>query len=264
MTGSLPVTNTIGTVVVTALATSADGVFPTIKTTCRRTKSATRTGNRSARFSAERYSISTFWPSMKPASLRPWPNAAVRCVASASEVLRTNPITGIADCCARAASGQAAAPPSSVMNWRRPKSSMGSSPEPAVPAYRRLTMPRKRPQVLGLDLNRSESSRWARHRRALWNVGRGSLRLDVGCPEYFSPLLGLRRHIGAELRGGEDHRRGGRIGEPRLDDRVCEPVINLAIEPLDDLVGCTPRDANTLPCARLKARHDVAYRRDVG
>src|SRR5262245_46884968 len=29
MTGSLPVTNTIGTVVVTALATSADGVFPT-------------------------------------------------------------------------------------------------------------------------------------------------------------------------------------------------------------------------------------------
>jgi hypothetical protein len=48
-------------------------------------------------------------------------------------------------CCARAASGQAAAPPSSVRNWRRFKSSMGSSPEPAVPAYSRRRMPRKRP-----------------------------------------------------------------------------------------------------------------------
>jgi hypothetical protein len=35
----------------------------------------------------------------------------------------------------------AAAPPSSVRNWRRLRSSMGSSPEPAVPAYSRLRMP---------------------------------------------------------------------------------------------------------------------------
>src|SRR5262245_43277147 len=42
-------------------------------------------------------------------------------------------------------------------------------------------MPRKHPQVVGLDLNRSESSRWARHRRprhrspneTLWNIGSG-------------------------------------------------------------------------------------------
>jgi hypothetical protein len=59
-------------------------------------------------------------------------------------------------CCARAASGHTAtAPPSSVMNWRRLRSSMGS-PEPAVPAYPRLRMPRKRPQVLGVGLNRSD------------------------------------------------------------------------------------------------------------
>src|SRR5215831_11426252 len=38
-------------------------------------------------------------------------------------------------------------------------SSMGSSPEPVVPAYRRLRMPWKRPQVLVADLNRSVSSR---------------------------------------------------------------------------------------------------------
>jgi hypothetical protein len=30
-----------------------------------------------------------------------------------------NPTTGIADCCARVASGHDAAPPSNVMNWRR-------------------------------------------------------------------------------------------------------------------------------------------------
>jgi hypothetical protein len=40
-----------------------------------------------------------------------------------------NPTTGIAGCCARAASGHAAAaPPSSVMNWRRLISDMGLPP----------------------------------------------------------------------------------------------------------------------------------------
>src|SRR5215467_10087440 len=67
---------------------------------------------------------------------------------------------GRVDVARLAASGHAAAAPaSSVKNWRRLGSSMGSSPEPAVPAYRRLRMPRKHPQVLGVDLNRSESRR---------------------------------------------------------------------------------------------------------
>jgi len=35
------------------------------------------------------------------------------------DLLLRNPTTGIAGCCARAASGHAAAPPSSVMNSRR-------------------------------------------------------------------------------------------------------------------------------------------------
>src|SRR5262249_30048743 len=86
-----------------------------------------------------------------------------------------------------------------------------------------------------------------------------SLHLDVGRPDHLAPLLGLRRHIGAELRGGEDHRRGGRIGEPRLDDRVCEPVINLAVEPLDDLVWRTPPYADTLPRARFETRPALPY-----
>jgi hypothetical protein len=36
-----------------------------------------------------------------------------------NDVAPRNPITGTADCCARAESGQAAAPPSSLMNARR-------------------------------------------------------------------------------------------------------------------------------------------------
>jgi hypothetical protein len=45
LTGSPPVTKTIDTVVVAALAASAEGVWPTIRATCRRIKSATSAGN---------------------------------------------------------------------------------------------------------------------------------------------------------------------------------------------------------------------------
>src|SRR5262249_46428966 len=43
--------------------------------------------------------IATSWPSMKPASFRPWPNTVMYC-----GVLGRNPTTGVADCCARTAS----------------------------------------------------------------------------------------------------------------------------------------------------------------
>jgi hypothetical protein len=52
-------------------------------------------------------------------SPRPWWNAATRCADSPGDLLVRNPITRISDCCARADSGHAAEPPSSVMNWRR-------------------------------------------------------------------------------------------------------------------------------------------------
>jgi hypothetical protein len=56
----------------------------------------------------------------KAEAFRPWRYAATRCLADAAVVLRRNPITGIAGCCARAAIGHvAAAPPRSVMNSRR-------------------------------------------------------------------------------------------------------------------------------------------------
>src|SRR5215831_2760366 len=64
---------------------------------------------------------------------------------------------------------------------------MGSSPEPAEPAYRRLRMPWKHPQVLGLDLNRSERagtrSGCARGRRHAYRHERLS-------PEVLEPVRG--------------------------------------------------------------------------
>ena len=95
-------------------------------------------------------------------------------------------ITGIAACCARAASGHAAAL-SSMRNWRRFTSSMGSSPEPAVPAYSRLRMSQKRPQVLGLALNRSESSHFLFSLRFLpKSVPTRHLRDTLGSKGFFA------------------------------------------------------------------------------
>jgi flagellar biosynthesis/type III secretory pathway protein FliH len=61
---------------------------------------------------------------------------------------------------------------------------MGSPSEPAGPAYRSLRVPRKRPQVLVVALNRSESSR------------------PRACPRLSlpPPTLGERRHRGLARR----------------------------------------------------------------
>src|SRR5262249_24880308 len=57
LTGSLPVTNTIGIVMLAAFAAcTTETVFPTINATCRATRSAASPGSRSGRSSAKRYS----------------------------------------------------------------------------------------------------------------------------------------------------------------------------------------------------------------
>src|SRR5262249_2327196 len=63
--------------------------------------------------------MATFLPSMNPASFRPCRKASTIYAKPAACVLLRNPITGSAGCCALAASGHAAAPPRSAMNWRR-------------------------------------------------------------------------------------------------------------------------------------------------
>jgi len=70
--------------------------------------------------SAQLYSIATLRPSTYPTSFRLWLNRAQAVANRLDDTLPRNPTTGIAGCCARAASGHAAAaPPRSAMNSRR-------------------------------------------------------------------------------------------------------------------------------------------------
>src|SRR5262245_5663963 len=119
--GSSPTPKTTGIVAVAALAASV-GTLPTvaITATCRRTRSAISAGRRSWWPSSQWYSTVTFWPSTVPVSLRPLRNAATLRALASADPSRINPITRIAGCCARAASGHAtAAPPSVAKNFRR-------------------------------------------------------------------------------------------------------------------------------------------------
>ena len=121
-TGSTPVSKIIGIVLVAALAAIAEALLPgvAITATWRRTRSAASAGNRSFWPLAQRYSILTLRPSSKPIALRPCWNAVTRIPNFSGVSLPKYPTTGIAGCCARAASGQAtAAPPITLINSRR-------------------------------------------------------------------------------------------------------------------------------------------------
>src|SRR5215469_9130544 len=122
-TGSEAVTNTIGIVFVAASAarTATSGAPALMTATLRLTRSAAIAGSRSNWPSAQRYSMVTLRPSAKPVSPRPRWNPAMRSVHCAADTPCSTPITGIAGCCARAASGHAAAaPPRAASNSRRP------------------------------------------------------------------------------------------------------------------------------------------------
>src|SRR5262249_32693052 len=103
-----------------------------------------------------------------PISFRRRTNAAVQVLQADCEVVPKKPIIGnFRDCCARAASGHAAEPPSSVMKSRRFMSSMGDFLPYALSArrltrpadFRHLSLPAAGRLVLGADLNCSESRR---------------------------------------------------------------------------------------------------------
>ena len=130
LTGSSPVTKTIGIVVVAALAASAaaECLASTITATCGEpvrppAPAADRFDLRPAVFDRDvlALDIAGFVEALAERGQSMLP------IVSASRHQR-NPITGIAACCARAASGHAAAaPPSSVMNSRRSHSITSSA-----------------------------------------------------------------------------------------------------------------------------------------
>src|SRR5262249_1710971 len=109
------------------------------------------------------YSMITLWPSRQPSSRSRCTNAATKGPTAEAVEAPRKPILGkFPACCARAASGHATTePPSRVMHSRRLMPDMGTSSPVGRKrsVYRALNLPQKEPQLLGLDLNRSESRR---------------------------------------------------------------------------------------------------------
>ncbi len=98
----------------------------TMTSTLSRTNSATISGSRSRRPSDQRYSIAIVRPSIQPSSFNRCTKSAINWSLADRVLARKKPMVGLlAVCCARAASGQAtAAPPKTVMNSRRLRSSI--------------------------------------------------------------------------------------------------------------------------------------------
>src|SRR5262245_28912651 len=79
VTGSAPVTKTMGIVLVAAFAANEDGTsYAVITDTLRATSSPASDDKRSYRPSAQRHSMLTFLPSTKPASFSPWMRRPLR------------------------------------------------------------------------------------------------------------------------------------------------------------------------------------------
>src|SRR5262249_47295952 len=78
-----------------------------------------------------------------------------------------------------------------------------------------------------------------------------SIRLDVGSPDHFRPLLGFINDQLAEI-GGRAGRRGApHVDESRLDLWVRQPGVDLPVELVDDLGRRVPGRADTEPRACL-------------
>jgi hypothetical protein len=124
-TGSIEIAKTMGMTAVACFTVRTGVPLVTMTSTLRRTNSAAISAARSGRACDQRYSIAMVRPSIQP-SFRSCPTkASVHGRQPAASAPR-NPMVGtLPACCARAASGHASVPPSSVMNSRR---LMGASP----------------------------------------------------------------------------------------------------------------------------------------
>src|SRR5262249_7540390 len=94
-------------------------------------------------------------------------------------------------------------------------------------------------------------------------VGPRSLRLDTCELHDLAPLLGF---LGDERR--EVGRRAGNHGAAKIGNslahlRVGESRLDLVVEPVDDLRGRGPWCSDPKPSARLEARQDITYDRDI-
>jgi hypothetical protein len=106
-TGSSAIRKKIGMIDVAALAARVAGVLDSVAMTDTGflTSSSANSGSLAFCPPAQRYSIATFWPSIKPTLRKPRLNPASRFTFGSREAECRKPITGIA-ACARAVIGQ--------------------------------------------------------------------------------------------------------------------------------------------------------------
>ncbi len=132
---------------------------------------------------AQRYSIVTFLPSVKPASPRPRRNPSRLTVVPSGDPLSRNPITG-SGCCARTASGHAATLPKAAINSRLPTQIViWPFPKGIMPAAMRGRISRPNRQVCGLlhspimlqCMSPVLALRWGNRPASLW------IAEDFGC-----------------------------------------------------------------------------------
>src|SRR5262249_1016614 len=156
------------------------------------------------------YPIATFSPSTWPVSFRPWRNARSRSVNASGDTGWKNPTTGIAGCCARAASGQTATPlPRSAINSRR---LMGAYPKA-----------KDHEPILARCIGQKACRR--------------SVRLDAGIVNHLAPLLSFVRDELAEV-GSRAWKCGGApLGKPRLHVGIGKSRVDLRVELVDDFGG---------------------------
>src|SRR5262245_14176375 len=94
--------------------------------------------------------------------------------------------------------------------------------------------------------------------------GSASLRLDVGSPDHFGPLLGFVGDQPAKVGGRARQRRTTHIGKPRLERGVGKRGVDLLVERADDLSGCASRHADTVPSACLVTWYEIVHGGDFG
>src|SRR5271168_4911148 len=89
-----------------------------------------------------------------------------------------------------------------------------------------------------------------------------SLRLDARELDHLAPLLGLIGNELAEIGWRARKRRATQVGKPCLHLGIGKDRIDLRIQFADDLSGDSLGRDDTEPCARFKARHEIAHHWD--
>src|SRR5262249_48288541 len=227
-TGSVTCVNTIGTAPLCSRSAVVTGVLlAKIKSGAMASSSAAWSCN-TLPSPAQRYSIERLRPLTHPSSWRPSSNATTRDCASGS--LATSPISTpirriCLGCCARAASGHAAAvPPSATSNSRRPMVT-----------------------VIRPSRARCVNGRIPRNERAVLVFEEGQ---NAGCPPLSSASrsepVRLRMRPGGqgEISPASSHDRGGR-GPPGAQQRV-QSCLNRTHLPFF-VIGSAARKAHTRP-----------------